>query len=635
MQKRFSGRYGKTQKLNFCTQIIASVLCLVMCLNTLAIPAYALDDDSVVISAEPLEPGSFDVQVTTGDGSIVSDVISLSLAQEDMHHFTLTAEGTAATGYCTLIITDENGGNDHIWYINPLYPGTSIQIAVTAADKTNIQFVPSWGTPPDDGNVVISIEDYNLGAQTSPIVYLEVSRTPCIDYMVPERSSLDAIASHYGVSAEDILLYNGVDAVVPGMTISIPYVNPDTAPEPYTPFLRHTVAEGETLQMIAEKYYVTTDALCHLNAITADAILSVGTKLAIPNWYTAEDSVKADEPSTEEESPAESNTVAEEEQAATEETISDDQHTLDSHLPSYLVNNVPLYFQNDYPDILFGSGTVETSGCCITCLAMVATAMTGHEYLPDELADYFGGRAINNIARLEYGSDKLQLPYWKSENWNETWAALRQGKIVIALMEGTSLFTDSQHFIVLTGLNEAGKIMVHDSYVYNYDNWQLKNGFENGFEPNDILLGYSGAWIYDPAAMPEEPFIYSEPRLDRSVSNYPEIKLTTEERNLLARMIWVEARGECPDGQQAIAEVVFNRMMSDRFPNTISGVIYAEGQFNSVPFLKDAEPYQAQYQAIDRALYGEPVLSGEVVFFARYPMTENIWKQIDHHIFCW
>ena len=39
-------------------------------------------------------------------------------------------------------------------------------------------------------------------------------------------------------------------------------------------------------------------------------------------------------------------------------------------------DTVPLYFQNDYPDTMFGAGTVETSGCSITCLAMVATYLT-------------------------------------------------------------------------------------------------------------------------------------------------------------------------------------------------------------------------------------------------------------------
>ena len=40
----------------------------------------------------------------------------------------------------------------------------------------------------------------------------------------------------------------------------------------------------------------------------------------------------------------------------------------------------PLYSQLDYPNKRFGSGTVATSGCGITSLAMVATYLTGHAY---------------------------------------------------------------------------------------------------------------------------------------------------------------------------------------------------------------------------------------------------------------
>lgn len=296
------------------------------------------------------------------------------------------------------------------------------------------------------------------------------------------------------------------------------------------------------------------------------------------------------------------------------------------------LHEIPLFFQTDYPQTIYGTGTVANNGCGITCLAMVATYMTRHPYLPDELARYFGGRAENNIARLEYGSDCLQLPYYKATNWHETLAALENGKIAIALMGSDSIFTSGQHFIVLTGMTEDGKIMVNDPNETNYSHWQLKNGFENGFAPGDILCGYSGAWIYDPDAMPEEPFIYTEER-EIVECRYPDVTLTWEEIQLLARVIWVESRGECAEGQQAVAEVVLNRLVSDNYADTLSGVIYAENQFNSVPFLDDAEPGQAQYEAIDRALYGPYILSMDVVKFANYVVNDDIWGQIGGHYF--
>lgn len=297
-----------------------------------------------------------------------------------------------------------------------------------------------------------------------------------------------------------------------------------------------------------------------------------------------------------------------------------------------LRHNVPLYFQTDYPNTMYGIGTVSNNGCGVTCLAMVASYLTGYDYTPDLLAKYFGGKAENNIDRLECGSDALELPYHKAKNWHETLAALQEGKIAIALMGSDSIFTSSQHFIVLTGMTEDGKILVNDPYEPNYDYWLLKNGFANGFTPGDILCGYSGAWIYDPEAMPEEPAYYVEERLEVPC-RYPDVNLTWEEIQLLARVVWVEARGESARGQQAVAEVILNRLVSDQFPDTLSGVIYAEGQFCSVPYLDDAEPGQAQYEAIDRALNGPYVLPMDVVKFANYVVNDDTWGSIGGHYF--
>lgn len=295
---------------------------------------------------------------------------------------------------------------------------------------------------------------------------------------------------------------------------------------------------------------------------------------------------------------------------------------------------LPLFFQTDYPNVRFGSGTVATSGCGITCLAMVASYMTGHTYLPDELADYFGGRAENNIQRLEQASDALHLPWRRAKNIHDVLGALQEGNLAILLMESNSIFTNSQHFIVLTGMTEDGKIFVNDPYEPNYENWLLKNGFENGFEEGDLLCGYSGGWIYDVSAMPEEPFIYVEEK-PYVEPRYPGIELTWEEQQLLAKIIWIEAQGEPAEGQQAVAEVVFNRLVSGQFGDTLNEVIFAEGQFRSVPFLEDAEAWQAQYDAIERALEGPYVLPMDVVHFATYPVNSNVWGQIGGHIFCY
>lgn len=296
--------------------------------------------------------------------------------------------------------------------------------------------------------------------------------------------------------------------------------------------------------------------------------------------------------------------------------------------------DIPLYFQTDYPNKRFGSGTVADNGCSITSLAMVATYLTGHVYLPDELAGYFGGYGENNVQRLEYGAQQLQLPIHKATDIRDVFSALKQGDIAIVLMNHLSIFTETQHFVVLTGLNEDGKIMVNDSFAPNYEKWDLKRAYEEGFEEADILLGYHGGWTFDVSAMPKEPFIYVEEK-PYVEPRYPGVELTWEEQQLMAKLVWLEARGESADGQQAVAEIVLNRLVSGKHGDTISEVIYGEGQFRTTPFLKDAEAWQAQYEAVDRALSGPYVLPIDVIYFATYPENNRIWGKIGGHYFCY
>lgn len=319
---------------------------------------------------------------------------------------------------------------------------------------------------------------------------------------------------------------------------------------------------------------------------------------------------------------------------ATEAEDSDSSQSSSSPAKVKTVNGFPLYNQLDYPNKRFGSGTVATSGCGITSLAMVATYLTGHTYLPDELAGYFGGYGENNVQRMEYGAKQMRLPIHKADNIRQIFSAMKEGNIAILLMNHLSIFTETQHFIVLNGVTKDGKYMVADSYAPNYEKWDLKRGFEEGFSEKDLLLGYNGGWYFDVSAMPEEPFIYTEEKPDCE-PRYPDVELTWDEQQLMAKIIWLEARGESKEGQQAIAEIILNRLVSGKFGDSIHDVIYGEGQFRTTPFLKDADAWQAQYDAIDDALTGPNILPMNVYYFATYPENGRIWGKIGGHIFCY
>lgn len=125
------------------------------------------------------------------------------------------------------------------------------------------------------------------------------------------------------------------------------------------------------------------------------------------------------------------------------------------------------------------------------------------------------------------------------------------------------------------------------------------------------------------------------PQCIKPVDRYSEITMNDEELDELAEIIYHEARGESFEGQQAVAEVVFNRVIADNFPDTVREVIHQPKQFSTVRLLNSAEPRQEQYDAINAALYGPTILPEDVVFFSRDGENDNVWGTIGSHVFCY
>lgn len=116
---------------------------------------------------------------------------------------------------------------------------------------------------------------------------------------------------------------------------------------------------------------------------------------------------------------------------------------------------------------------------------------------------------------------------------------------------------------------------------------------------------------------------------------YEDIGITPAERELLASIVWLEARGECFSGQQAVVEVILNRVHSADFPDSVAAVIYEAGQFESAAMVHTAEPGEVQYAAIDQALSGPNVLPEGVVFFSAEAQNSKVWGNIGGHVFCY
>lgn len=110
-------------------------------------------------------------------------------------------------------------------------------------------------------------------------------------------------------------------------------------------------------------------------------------------------------------------------------------------------------------------------------------------------------------------------------------------------------------------------------------------------------------------------------------------KIENNEDNLywLARVIDREASDVCSDEHKMwTGNVVINRVLNEKYPDSIKDVIFATGQYECVDSGKIySEPSERSIQAAKRLLNGEYVCNDiDVVYQAEFPQGQEIVKTI-------
>ncbi|SDL61723.1 cell wall hydrolase [Halarsenatibacter silvermanii] len=117
--------------------------------------------------------------------------------------------------------------------------------------------------------------------------------------------------------------------------------------------------------------------------------------------------------------------------------------------------------------------------------------------------------------------------------------------------------------------------------------------------------------------------------------------ISDQEFELLSRIIHGEAQGEPHLGRVAVGAVVLNRVLSHRFPNSISEVIYDQGQFSPVQDGSyQQQPSADSRQAAREAINGKDPTGGALFFYNPDKATDREWTQrrekvvtIGNHVF--
>ena len=127
-----------------------------------------------------------------------------------------------------------------------------------------------------------------------------------------------------------------------------------------------------------------------------------------------------------------------------------------------------------------------------------------------------------------------------------------------------------------------------------------------------------------------------EERQAKLTANQGAVVVGGDDLRLLAALIQCEAGSETYNGKLAVGAVVMNRVRSGAYPNTISGVIFASGQFTPALNGKVARVYtngnilDSCYEAAQAAINGETNV-GDATHFRRAGNHDGLL--IDHQVF--
>lgn len=130
----------------------------------------------------------------------------------------------------------------------------------------------------------------------------------------------------------------------------------------------------------------------------------------------------------------------------------------------------------------------------------------------------------------------------------------------------------------------------------------------------------------------------------RRVVNYSVVEqgnyrfLEEEELEILQRIVEAEAGNEDEDGKLLVANVVLNRVDSDRFPETVTEVVFQQSkgvtQFSPVASgrIYTVEISEETVAAVERALAGEDISQGALYFAARKYASSSKMRWFDEKL---
>lgn len=212
--------------------------------------------------------------------------------------------------------------------------------------------------------------------------------------------------------------------------------------------------------------------------------------------------------------------------------------------------------------------------------------------------------------------------------------------ILVTIFIGYNVFVRSQEIQALSKYGSRGSEVTQ--IQTKLKRWGYYNGNIDGIYGSQTLAAVK--WFQSKNGLQVDgiagPKTLAAMGINSSTSNTSG-GYSNSDLNLLAHLVYAEARGESYTGQVAVASVVLNRVKNNSFPNTVAGVIYQPGAFSVVADGQiNLTPNQTAIAAAQDAINGWDPTYGAIYYFNPNTATSGwIWSRpltvvIGNHRFC-
>lgn len=261
--------------------------------------------------------------------------------------------------------------------------------------------------------------------------------------------------------------------------------------------------------------------------------------------------------------------------------------------------------QDTYIDMLFNSSSISEFLNMTDYILMIA------DYDRNMLIEYKEFKASVEDQKAKLEEEKAELDELKAANEAE------QARIN-DLIKTTSEYVD-QYSKQISGVRSE------------------INEIEGEIAQKEAEIAAKEANIAALKAQYQEELRKSQEAKNAAKRDISQVAFDGDDRYLLANLIYCEAGGEGYEGQLAVGAVVVNRMLSSKYPDSISGVIYQYKQFSPVGdghlalALAENRATDSCYKAADDAMAGVTNVGG--CYYFRTPIEGLTGLQIGGHIF--